>query len=154
MTLDRVFLNSLEVPISAIWTNSKAKRQLDEIQNKRLMSQFQQASGQKRRADKPVHSPNDRNKLPKTGDKSGWIKCTGPNLSLPTELFNKDYKMCKSCVRDGATCQMGALCKKDHSSLAKLPVDKQNITVKHVDADSKLSFVNVDAKLLAEIRAR
>jgi len=73
---------------------------------------------------------------------------------LPTELFNKDYKLCKSKSRDGQICQFGDNCKKDHSPLAQLDHVKQKAIVRSVDADDKQHFVNVDKKLLDEIRAR
>ena len=55
----------------------------------------------KKQKSKEQLTPTDKNKHARTGDKSWWIRCNGPNLTLPTELFNKDYKLCKSKAQDG-----------------------------------------------------
>ena len=76
MVLSRVFLNSLAIPLSSLWTNSKGKRKFYKIEQKLLMSRIQSASsviGTKRKAGEPAHNPNNRNKLVRTGDKAGWI---------------------------------------------------------------------------------
>ena len=156
-TLSRVFLNSVAIPLSSLWTNSRAKKKIDEMEQRLLMSRIQSASSglaTKRTPDDQGRKPDDRNKLARSGENAGWIRCDGPNLSLPTELFNKDYKLCKTNARDGTVCQLGDRCKKDHSPLVRLDKVKQKAVVTSVDADDKLSFVNVSEKLLAEIRGR
>ena len=156
-TLSRVFLNSVAIPLSSLWTNSRAKKKIDEMEQRLLMSRIQSASSglaTKRKPDDQGRKPDDRNKLARSGENAGWIRCDGPNLSLPTELFNKDYKLCKTNARDGTVCQLGDRCKKDHSPLVRLDKVKQKAVVTSVDADDKLSFVNVSEKLLAEIRGR
>ena len=85
------------IPISAVWQNSKAKKRLDEIDRKLIVSKRESENGGRKRTGKDISNANNgKNKWAKTGDKSGWIKCTGANLSLPTRLFNKDYKTCKA----------------------------------------------------------
>jgi len=156
-TLHKVFLNSVPIPLSALWTNSKAKRNIDDMAARDLLAKIQSATppvDSKKRKSEEQLTPTNKNKLARTGDKSGWIRCNGPNLSLPTELFNKDYKLCKSKSRDGQICQFGDNCKKDHSPLAQLDHVKQKAIVRSVDADNKQHFVNFDKKLLDEIRAR
>ena len=131
------------------------KKSRDKIENKLLLSRIQIASSlNKRKPEDQGHQADERKKSARNGNTIGWIKCDGPNLSLPTELFNKDYKLCKTNARDGVFCQFGGSCKKDHSWLAKLENTKQKAIVNSVDADDKLSFINVDEKLLTEIRKR
>ena len=136
--------------------SSKLKKRRDEIENKLMLSHIHTASSLNKRKpeDQGRLAADERKKPDRNENTIGWIKCKGSNLSLPTELFNKDYKLCKTNARDGVFCQFGGSCKKVYSWLAKLDKTKQKAIVNSVDADDTLSFINVDENLITKIRNR
>ena len=162
IVLDRAFLGSAEVPSTPLWKNSPAKKRADEKDLKKmyeLMSPRDKAIKKeipRKDIDKDRRNNNcdDRRsgKLSNNGSSEGWIKCKNNNLSLPGLCFNKDYKLCKSNVRDNEKCHWGDKCNNDHSHFAGLTRDRQKAMVKSVDRNNTQEFVGVDDKLLAELR--
>jgi len=160
IVLDRAFLGSAEVPSTPLWKNSPAKKRADEKELKKIYDLMSpRDSGiKKEKKDKDKDRRNgirdDRKggKLPNKGSSEGWIKCKNNNLSLPGLCFNKDYKLCKSNVRDDEKCLWGEKCNNDHSHFAGLTRDRQKSMVTSVDKNDTQEFVGVDEKLLAELR--
>ena len=159
--LERIFLSSAPVPTSAIWESSSAKKKIEEKEERALLAKLETQQDKKRRNSAPLADQRD-SKRGRTGggggggggkvDDSGLIASTGSNLSLPSECFNKDYKICKANIRDKSKCP-NPNCKNDHvSDLAKLERKKAVALVKHVDNSDSMSFVNCDEKLLADLR--
>ena len=150
--LERVFLNSLAIPEVVIWTSSLAKARLDEKEEKKLLAKLNVSDGKRKQSDANLARGGGFDKIQKQGNKTGFIKTLIANMSVPSPLFNANFKICKANAKDGTICPMGDKCKKDHRHIEKLERDKAKAWVKSVDSSNDYNFINVDSKWLAEIR--
>lgn len=157
--IERVLLNSQEVPQSALWRSAPAKKRQDDKEAKKIAELLSPRANNnnkkdtsKERRDSDANKKGQNKKQKAEGDTSGWISCKSNNLQLPKELFNQDYHLCKSEARDDTTCPWGPKCNNDHTHFVDLDRAKQKAMVKSVDKNPKLEFVGIDEKLLEEIR--
>lgn len=155
--MERIFINSMQVPASILWINSSAKKKADERERKRLLGEMKQSAGKPGEkaggdsAKQPTPKREPRNN-PTEADLDGFLECKHENLSLPKEIFNSDFRACKAGIRKGQACPYGKNCRNKHGPLSSWPRDKAKVLVKAVDADEKLSFVGVDADFLQVLR--
>lgn len=155
--VDRIFMNSMSPPTTSLWEKSQAKQRFDEKKRKRLVAELNADTPRgdakrDRRASEQLKNQPGGGKAKSGKDKKGYISCKSANFSLPKELHNKDFKLCKSFARDEHVCPLGERCSFLHKYFNELSKPQQKALVSAVDTADDLSFVNVDESLLKSIR--
>ena len=157
-----IFLNSRDVPTTTLWNTSKSKLKAETAElNKMAAAVKDKLNDRKRESSHQGPDRDDprgglkRTKKELTGDKKGYIKWEGgiTRFRLPKELHNDDFTLCRTHALDGVECQFGDTCKFSHMWLNEIDDRRARCLVKFVDADSRLSFVNVDDELLRKLRS-
>jgi hypothetical protein len=161
--IEQIFLGSAEVPSTSLYISSAANQRFEQKKLKEQQALLNdlvtkqpttpRGTGGKRKGS-DLSSAERASKLLKPGDENGWLKTTVDNFQLPKELYNGDFKMCKSNAKKDCQCPYGDRCKFSHKPFEKFDRELQKTTVKWVDTTDHLSFdSSVDTKLLEEIRA-
>jgi hypothetical protein len=154
--LDQIFLGSREVPECTLWKNSAAKRNIDEAtkrKQEKLSNNSKRGNEHKSGEERDPKKQKPGQKKPK-GSSKGDLKWTGNgNLNLPKELWNRDFRLCKSYILDGEICPHGERCHNVHQYCHELDKAKLKVLHEHVKVTDELTFDHeqVSQELLASL---